>query len=152
MRPIIFITERTRHLLRSRNCDCRSSDDLYPVLCKIKTDFLTSKSQSFKQKRLDKKQAFQPVPYLAYHFRRMICPPSKQRYFSIGIISCQLKNPGGNSGILACGVSEKRKSTGTKIPMLFFWRRKRDLNPRDTFAPYSLSRGAPSPLGYFSKG
>ena len=31
-----------------------------------------------------------------------------------------------------------------------FWRRKRDLNPRDTFAPYSLSRGAPSPLGYFS--
>ena len=32
-----------------------------------------------------------------------------------------------------------------------FWRRKRDLNPRDTFAPYSLSRGAPSPLGYFSK-
>ena len=32
------------------------------------------------------------------------------------------------------------------------WRRRRDLNPRDTFAPYSLSRGAPSPLGYFSKG
>ena len=24
------------------------------------------------------------------------------------------------------------------------------MNPRDTFAPYSLSRGAPSPLGYFS--
>ena len=34
----------------------------------------------------------------------------------------------------------------------FSWRRRRDLNPRDTFAPYSLSRGAPSPLGYFSKG
>ena len=101
MRPIIFITERTRHLLRSRNCDCRSSDDLYPVLCKIKTDFLTSKSQSFKQKRLDKKQAFQPVPYLAYHFRRMICPPSKQRYFSIGIISCQLKNQPSKSRIQA---------------------------------------------------
>ena len=30
------------------------------------------------------------------------------------------------------------------------WRRKRDLNPRDPFEPYSLSRGAPSPLGYFS--
>ena len=26
----------------------------------------------------------------------------------------------------------------------FFWRRRRDLNPRDTHAPYSLSRGAPS--------
>ena len=36
--------------------------------------------------------------------------------------------------------------------MVLLWRRRRDLNPRDTFAPYSLSRGAPSPLGYFSKG
>ena len=25
------------------------------------------------------------------------------------------------------------------------------MNPRDPFEPYSLSRGAPSPLGYFSK-
>ena len=33
---------------------------------------------------------------------------------------------------------------------VFLWRRKRDLNPRDPFEPYSLSRGAPSPLGYFS--
>ena len=31
----------------------------------------------------------------------------------------------------------------------FFWRRKRDLNPRAGFPTYSLSRGAPSPLGYF---
>ena len=29
------------------------------------------------------------------------------------------------------------------------WRRKRDLNPRAGFPTYSLSRGAPSPLGYF---
>ena len=35
---------------------------------------------------------------------------------------------------------------------VFLWRRWRDLNPRGTFAPYSLSRGAPSPLGYISKG
>ena len=33
-----------------------------------------------------------------------------------------------------------------------FWRRKRDLNPRAGYPTYSLSRGAPSPLGYFSKG
>ena len=32
------------------------------------------------------------------------------------------------------------------------WRRKRDLNPRAGYPTYSLSRGAPSPLGYFSKG
>lgn len=32
------------------------------------------------------------------------------------------------------------------------WRRTRDLNPRASFLTYSLSRGAPSPLGYFSKG
>ena len=31
----------------------------------------------------------------------------------------------------------------------FFWRRKRDVNPRAGFPTYSLSRGAPSPLGYF---
>ena len=36
------------------------------------------------------------------------------------------------------------------ITQTFLWRRKRDLNPRDAFTPYSLSRGAPSPLGYFS--
>ena len=30
------------------------------------------------------------------------------------------------------------------------WRRRRDLNPRAGFPTYSLSRGAPSPLGYFS--
>ena len=32
------------------------------------------------------------------------------------------------------------------------WRRRRDLNPRAGFPTYSLSRGAPSPLGYFSIG
>ena len=35
-----------------------------------------------------------------------------------------------------------------KIGVLI-WRRKRDLNPRAGFPTYSLSRGAPSPLGYF---
>ena len=34
---------------------------------------------------------------------------------------------------------------------IFIWRRKRDLNPRAGFPTYSLSRGAPSPLGYFCK-
>ena len=38
-----------------------------------------------------------------------------------------------------------------KIGVLI-WRRKRDLNPRAGFPTYSLSRGAPSPLGYFSNG
>ena len=37
-----------------------------------------------------------------------------------------------------------------RIQGILSWRRKRDLNPRDPFEPYSLSRGAPSPLGYFS--
>ncbi len=35
--------------------------------------------------------------------------------------------------------------------MRVLWRRKRDLNPRAGFPTYSLSRGAPSPLGYFCK-
>ena len=46
---------------------------------------------------------------------------------------------------------EKAHRNSIKITV-DLWRRRRDLNPRDTFAPYSLSRGAPSPLGYFSKG
>ena len=51
----------------------------------------------------------------------------------------------------SCGGKDKKESLATKkLQGCFFWRRKRDLNPRDTFAPYSLSRGAPSPLGYFS--
>ena len=45
-----------------------------------------------------------------------------------------------------------RQKKKTPIGVFFFWRRWRDLNPRGTFAPYSLSRGAPSPLGYISKG
>ena len=45
----------------------------------------------------------------------------------------------------------KIKRQNTHSDILSFWRRKRDLNPRDRFQPYSLSRGAPSPLGYFSK-
>ncbi len=47
---------------------------------------------------------------------------------------------------------EKEKAQFSPETGLFLWRRWRDLNPRGTFAPYSLSRGAPSPLGYISKG
>ena len=43
----------------------------------------------------------------------------------------------------------KRKKKSQK-GFLFLWRRRRDLNPRASFPTYSLSRGAPSPLGYFS--
>ena len=46
-----------------------------------------------------------------------------------------------------------RKSGNEKAPSVHrrrFWRRRRDLNPCDLLQPYSLSRGAPSPLGYFS--
>ncbi len=34
---------------------------------------------------------------------------------------------------------------------LLFWRRRRDLNPRASCPTYTLSRGASSPLEYFSK-
>ena len=33
---------------------------------------------------------------------------------------------------------------------LLFWRRRRDLNPRASCPTYTLSRGASSPLEYFS--
>ena len=38
----------------------------------------------------------------------------------------------------------------TLLGMPFAWRRRGDLNPRDGHPPYSLSRGASSPLEYFS--
>ena len=52
-----------------------------------------------------------------------------------------------------CSARHKKNDADTsfsRICVISFWRRKRDLNPRDPFEPYSLSRGAPSPLGYFS--
>ena len=44
--------------------------------------------------------------------------------------------------------ADKKRTVPKHSP--FLWRRKRDLNPRAGFPTYSLSRGAPSPLGYFS--
>ncbi len=45
----------------------------------------------------------------------------------------------------------KTQRHGLKTVPLSFWRRKRDLNPRAGCPTYSLSRGASSPLEYFSK-
>ncbi len=44
--------------------------------------------------------------------------------------------------------SPQRKKTLEQISV--FWRRRRDSNSRAGHPAYSLSRGAPSPLGYFS--
>ena len=44
---------------------------------------------------------------------------------------------------------QKTKSSRPTGRLLFSWRRRRDLNPRAGYPTYSLSRGAPSPLGYF---
>ena len=44
---------------------------------------------------------------------------------------------------------KKTKSSRPIGRLLFTWRRRRDLNPRAGYPTYSLSRGAPSPLGYF---
>ena len=41
-------------------------------------------------------------------------------------------------------VGAKGKTAGILRCLPFFWRGRRDLNPRDGFPPYSLSRGAPS--------
>ena len=40
---------------------------------------------------------------------------------------------------------------GTLLSAFYCWRRRRDLNPCAGHPTYSLSRGAPSPLGYFCK-
>ena len=47
--------------------------------------------------------------------------------------------------VFLCGKTKK----ALRNEVLFSWRGRRDLNPRAGFPTYSLSRGAPSPLGYF---
>ena len=44
---------------------------------------------------------------------------------------------------------KKTKAAALLDDCFFSWRRRRDLNPRAGYPTYSLSRGAPSPLGYF---
>ena len=45
---------------------------------------------------------------------------------------------------------KKQKKTATKVTV-FFWRSRRDLNSRAGYPTYTLSRGASSPLEYYSK-
>ena len=44
---------------------------------------------------------------------------------------------------------KKPKAAALLDDCFLSWRRRRDLNPRAGYPTYSLSRGAPSPLGYF---
>ena len=55
------------------------------------------------------------------------------------------KNIGLYCGGIALSIARVRKNHVSFADTGFsFWRRRRDLNPRDGFPPYSLSRGAPS--------
>ena len=47
-------------------------------------------------------------------------------------------------------LNEGKRKTAIFLGKQRFWRRRRDLNPCASCPTYSLSRGAPSPLGYFS--
>ena len=44
----------------------------------------------------------------------------------------------------------KRKIRHARMSMPYFWRRRKDLNLRAGYPTYTLSRGASSPLEYFS--
>ena len=45
---------------------------------------------------------------------------------------------------------QKTEKTATYVTV-FFWRSRRDLNSRAGYPTYTLSRGASSPLEYYSK-
>ena len=49
------------------------------------------------------------------------------------------------------GVLHSAKTKRQAMPVFLFWRRRRDLNPRAGYPTYALSRGASSPLEYYSK-
>ena len=48
------------------------------------------------------------------------------------------------------GALHSAKTKRQAMPVFLFWRRRRDLNPRASCPTYTLSRGASSPLEYFS--
>ena len=48
--------------------------------------------ESIPKKRAGQVQAFQPVPYPAHHFIRMVCPPSKHLYYRDARGICQAPN------------------------------------------------------------
>ena len=65
-----------------------------------------------------------------------------------GAKPCGGRRTGAGDGVCPCGgFRHEKKHLHMQV---LFWRRRRDLNPCDLLQPYSLSRGAPSPLGYFS--
>lgn len=88
MRPIT--TECTRHLPRSCHCDGRSSDDRTGRKPAIRLPAGIPRNT----KRAGQVQAFQPVPYPAHHFSRMICPPSKHVVLYSSPRFCQAENLG----------------------------------------------------------
>ena len=45
---------------------------------------------------------------------------------------------------------QKEKIRNTRVGIPYFWRRRKDLNLRAGYPTYTLSRGASSPLEYFS--
>ena len=51
---------------------------------------------------------------------------------------------------MSAPVAYVKKVTASDRQLAATWRRRRDLNPCASCPTYSLSRGAPSPLGYFS--
>ena len=59
---------------------------------------------------------------------------------------CERRCGGGKSFLLHA----KRKIRNTPMGIPYFWRRRKDLNLRAGYPTYTLSRGASSPLEYFS--
>ena len=51
---------------------------------------------------------------------------------------------------LALQIPSTTKTKRARLCSFCFWRRRRDLNPRASCPTYTLSRGASSPLEYFS--
>ena len=116
-------------------------------------DFQLVQPQAF-IKSIIRTRRFNEYPIVVQRLRRNRTPQSSQK----------TRNPAAEllcSGVRLCAETaekpcfkrfsgiEKVHRNSIKITV-DFWRRRWDLNPCAGYPTYSLSRGAPSPLGYFS--
>ena len=77
--------------------------------------------------------------------------PTPTRFIAFGALPGVVHAGSGALVQIPFSFPHKKTKSSRPIGRLLFlsWRRRRDLNPRAGYPTYSLSRGAPSPLGYF---
>ena len=89
-----------------------------------------------------RRRDFLRTPSLAVRFLRTLASSVSQ--------TCGRKNSPPDCFSSALQIPSNQNKKAVLYTTSLFWRRRRDLNPRASCPTYTLSRGASSPLEYFS--